>query len=173
MFQGKLGEMHARFNRILLCLTGMEEIKVGRGLRRKTKGGVAEGRTCSLAPRNDPRRYIFRCVLYILLSNDAALSIIDRVKTAYPGICRSRRHSAIASERNLSCIIRSGEFRAHQTGRNRKVSAIESSESDRFETRAQATRVQQHSTEFRSGTRCDLTQRELPHCQPTRRPHAH
>lgn len=44
-----------------------EEIKVGRGFRRKTKGGVAEGRTCSLAPRNDPRRYIFRYdVLYIL-----------------------------------------------------------------------------------------------------------
>lgn len=107
-----------------------EEIKVGRGFRRKTKGGVAEGRTCSLAPRNDPRRYIFRYdLLYILLSNnnaDSLLSIIDRMRTAYPRISWSINEAALRDRERTKLISHHSAESHRSNGRNRKISANES-----------------------------------------------
>lgn len=80
-------------------------------LRRKTKGGVAEP-VLSCPPKRSSPRYIFslrRCIVYILfLSNKNAaslfLSIIDRVRTAYPGISRSINEAALRDPERIKFI---------------------------------------------------------------------
>lgn len=156
-----------------------EEIKVGRGFRRKTKGGVAEGRTCSLAPRNDPRRYIFRYdLLYILLSNnnaDSLLSIIDRMRTAYPGISWSINEAALRDRERTKLISHHSAESHRSNGRNRKVSANESLDESIGSVRNSrpndaTTRVQQHSTvSFGNAMRFDATRAPTP---PTDSPSA-
>lgn len=168
--------MHARFNRILLCFMGRRD-KSWQRLQAEDERRSRGGQNLFSCPskRSSPLHFSLRCIIYTISSNNAAglLSIIDRIKTAYPGISWSINEATLRDRERTKLILHRSVESHRSNGRNRKVSAnCWKDRSVRFETRAQTTRVQQHNT-VRSGTRCDLTQRELPHRQPTRRPHAH
>lgn len=135
-------------------------------LRRKTKGGVAEP-VLSCPPKRSSPRYIFslrRCIVYILFlsnKNAASLFFIDNRS------CKNR------VSRNISVDKRGGTPRS----RANKIYLASSGRAESKEASAIGSklapkrRVSSSTAQFRPG--CDLTQRELPHRQPTRRPHAH
>lgn len=135
--------MHARFNRILLCFMGRRD-KSWQRLQAEDERRSRGGQNLFSCPskRSSPLHFSLRCIIYTISSNNAAglLSIIDRIKTAYPGISWSINEATLRDRERTKLILHRS---VESNGRNRKVSAnCWKDRSVRFETRAQTTRVQ-------------------------------
>lgn len=163
--------MHARFNRILLCFMGRRD-KSWQRLQAEDERRSRGGQNLFSCPskRSSPLHFSLRCIIYTISSNNAAglLSIIDRIKTAYPGISWSINEATLRDRERTKLILHRS---VESNGRNRKVSAnCWKNRSVRFETRAQTTRVQQHNTvSFGNAMRFDATRAPTP---PTDSPSA-
>lgn len=122
--------MHARFNRILLCFMGRRD-KSWQRLQAEDERRSRGGQNLFSCPskRSSPLHFSLRCIIYTISSNNAAglLSIIDRIKTAYPGISWSINEATLRDRERTKLILHRSVESHRSNGRNRKRELLEGS----------------------------------------------